>query len=62
EDSETVGGFVLEKLGHIPRKDERVDEDQASFVVSEIKGNRILRVQVTRREPLQATGLQAIEE
>ena len=49
EDSETVGGFVLEKLGHIPRKDERVDEEQASFIVAEIKGNRILRVQIIRR-------------
>jgi CBS domain containing-hemolysin-like protein len=49
EDSETVGGFVLEKLGRIPKKDERVDEPQAVFVVAEVKGNRILRVRVTRK-------------
>ncbi len=61
EDSETVGGFVLEKLGHIPRKDERVDEDQASFIVSEIKGNRILRVQVVRRQPIPAIDTQTVE-
>jgi len=52
EDSETVGGFVLEKLGRIPRKDERVEDPAATFIVSEVKGNRILRVRVVRKEPV----------
>lgn len=50
EDSETVGGFVLEKLGRIPKRDERVEEPQATFIVSEVKGNRILRVRILRKE------------
>ncbi|MBF0499964.1 MAG: HlyC/CorC family transporter [Candidatus Riflebacteria bacterium] len=49
EDSETVGGFVLEKLGRIPRRDEKVDDPAGLFVVSEIKGNRILRLRVTKK-------------
>jgi CBS domain containing-hemolysin-like protein len=51
EDSETVGGFVLEKLGRIPKREEKVEEPQAVFVVSELKGNRILRVRIIRKEP-----------
>jgi len=50
EDSETVGGLVLEKLGRIPKKDEKIDEGNAVFVVSDIKGNRILRLKVIKKE------------
>ncbi|HQG28283.1 MAG TPA: hemolysin family protein, partial [Candidatus Ozemobacteraceae bacterium] len=49
EDSETVSGYVLEKLGRIPRRDEKLDEPQACFQVVELKGNRILRLRVTRK-------------
>lgn len=48
EDSETVGGFVLEKLGRIPQKGEIFVEPQGTFQVTEIKGNRILRVKFTK--------------
>lgn len=51
EDSETVGGLVLEKLGRIPRRDERIEDDLVTFVVSEVKVNRILRVKVIRKSP-----------
>ena len=44
EDSETVGGFMLEKLGRIPQKGEELVEPQGVFKVTDIKGNRILRV------------------
>ena len=46
EDAETVGGFILEKLGRIPKKGESVHESNATFQVTEMKGNRILRVKV----------------
>ncbi|MBF0409206.1 MAG: HlyC/CorC family transporter [Candidatus Riflebacteria bacterium] len=49
EDSETVGGFVLEKLGRIPKRDETVEESGVIFVVSEMKGNRILKVKVEKK-------------
>lgn len=48
EDSETVGGFVLEKLGRIPQKGEVFTEPQGTFQVTEIKGNRILRVRFNK--------------
>jgi CBS domain containing-hemolysin-like protein len=47
EDCETVGGFVLEKLGRIPQRGESFEEPQGIFQVTEIKGNRILRVRFT---------------
>jgi len=49
EDSETVGGLVLERLGRIPKRDERVEDPQASLQVTDIKGNRILRLKVVRK-------------
>jgi len=47
EDCETVGGFVLEKLGRIPQRGESFEQPQGIFQVTEIKGNRILRVRFT---------------
>lgn len=44
EDSETVGGFALEKLGRIPQRGETFEQPQGTFQITEIKGNRILRV------------------
>jgi CBS domain containing-hemolysin-like protein len=52
EDSETVGGFVLEKLGRIPQRGESFEEPQGIFQVTEIKGNRILRVKFTMKSLL----------
>ncbi|MDD3148399.1 MAG: hemolysin family protein [Candidatus Riflebacteria bacterium] len=49
QDSETVGGFVLEKLGRIPQRGEVFEQPQGTFQVTEIKGNRILRVRFTMK-------------
>ncbi len=49
EDSETVGGFVLEKLGRIPQRGEIFEQPQGVFQITEIKGNRILRVRFTMK-------------
>lgn len=43
-DSDTVGGFVFEKLGRIPFKGEKFEIPQGIFQITEQKGNRILRV------------------
>lgn len=56
EDSETVGGFVLEKLGRIPQKGEIFSEPQGSFQVTEIKGNRILRVRFSKNPEFSGIG------
>lgn len=49
EDSETVGGYVLEKLGRIPQRGEIFEQPQGTFQITEIKGNRILRVRFTMK-------------
>ena len=45
-ESETLGGFVLELTGRIPRKGERVDLHQYTFVVEASDNKRIRRVKV----------------
>lgn len=47
EDAETVGGFVMEKLGRIPVQGEVFEVPQGKFKITETKGNRILKVQIT---------------
>lgn len=47
-DYETVAGFVLSVLGHIPGEGEQVQGDGFRIVVSEVQGVKIERVRVTR--------------
>ena len=47
EDAETVGGFVMEKLGRIPIQGESFEVPQGIFTIIETKGNRILKVKIT---------------
>lgn len=47
-DYETVAGFVLSVLGHIPREGEQVQGDGFRMVVAEIQGVKIERVRVTK--------------
>jgi magnesium and cobalt exporter, CNNM family len=46
---ETVAGYVLDKLGHIPSEGESVDADGFRMVVAEVRGTKIERVLVTRQ-------------
>ena len=48
---ETLAGFILAHLGHIPVTGESVDFDGRRFVVAEMSGRRIARVRV---EPIAA--------
>ena len=50
---ETLAGFLLAKLGHIPEPGERVDFGARRFEVVEMEGKRIARVRV---EPIVAKG------
>jgi CBS domain containing-hemolysin-like protein len=45
---ETVAGFILYKLGHIPNKGESVEYEGRRFTVDEIERNRIVKVRVER--------------
>jgi putative hemolysin len=47
-DYETIAGYVLEQLGHIPREGETVTLDGYRIAVSELRGVKIESVVVTR--------------
>jgi len=47
-DYETVAGFILSSLGHIPREGEQVRHDTLRLIVQEMKGVRIDKVLVVR--------------
>ena len=47
-DYETLAGFMLTSLGHIPREGEQVRLDGLRLVITEMKGVKIERVLVTR--------------
>ena len=50
-DYETVAGFVLEALGHIPTEGEQFRHNGLRLVVTQVRGMRIERVMVTRGNP-----------
>jgi putative hemolysin len=59
EDYETVAGFILSLLGHIPRRNEQLRYRGLKMVITEIKGQKIEKVLLTRDKPPQtesATG------
>lgn len=45
---ETVAGFVLAALGHIPEPGERVVHEGWTFVVADLEGRRISQIEVTK--------------
>ncbi|MBU6243933.1 MAG: hemolysin family protein [Actinomycetales bacterium] len=49
---ETVAGFVVARLGHLPEVGESVSEDGHRIEVTELDGRRIARVRVTPLPPL----------
>ena len=53
EDYETVAGFVLHLLGHLPQEGEQVNHNDFKMVVTEVNGNRIAKLMVTKEEPQQ---------
>jgi len=46
---ETVGGFLLYKLGHIPKAGESFEHGNRIFTAVAVERNRILRIKVERR-------------
>jgi CBS domain containing-hemolysin-like protein len=47
----TVGGFVLDRLGYIPRGGENFDYGDFRFSVMEMDGRRVARVKIQRHRP-----------
>ena len=46
-DHETLGGFVLQELGHVPEEGERFTYDHMRFEIEEMERNRIIRMTIT---------------
>lgn len=51
EGFDTLGGLVMARLGRVPRPQDTVDVEGARLVVTEMKGSRILRVQIRLASP-----------
>ena len=47
EEFDTIGGFVFNLFGKIPKKDEEIKYNSITFKIKEIKGTRIGRIIVT---------------
>ena len=48
ENYDTLSGYLIEKLGHIPAKEDRdvIEEENLVFTVEEVRDNRIRRVRL----------------
>jgi CBS domain containing-hemolysin-like protein len=49
EDYETIAGFVLNELGHIPAQGEHFTRDGVTFTVTQVDNNRVELVTITRQ-------------
>lgn len=52
-ESTTVGGFITESIGHFPKKGERFETEELSFLVTKAEQNRVREVIITRKIPAQ---------
>ena len=52
---ETVAGFVLDLLGHIPKEGEQLRYDKLKMVITEMKGVKIERILVTKERDAATT-------
>lgn len=50
EDYETVAGFILSLLGHIPRRNEQLRYRNLKIVITEMKGQKIEKILLTREK------------
>ena len=48
EDYETVAGFILDLLGHIPRRNEQLRYHGLKIVITEMKGQKIEKILLTK--------------
>ncbi|MBM4018790.1 MAG: HlyC/CorC family transporter, partial [Planctomycetes bacterium] len=56
EDYETIGGFVLARMGYIPKAGEAFEHDGARVTVVEAEARRIVKVRIDLPPPEQAPG------
>lgn len=51
-DYETIAGFILYVLGHLPEEGEQVVYGNLRMAVIEVKGNRVMKLMITKEEPV----------
>jgi len=56
---ETLAGFMLTRLGHIPRAGESVDFESRRLTVMEMEGRRIAKIRVDPIETPQTASIQS---
>jgi putative hemolysin len=52
EDYETIAGFILSLLGHIPRRREQMRYEKLKMVITEMKGHKIEKIVLTKDRPV----------
>lgn len=52
EDFDSVGGFMIDRLEHLPKEGEEVDTDKVRLVVEKVNKNRISNVHIYVKKPL----------
>ncbi|WP_213422156.1 hemolysin family protein [Bhargavaea massiliensis] len=62
DEHETVGGFVLQQLGHVPEPGEKFTYGNLDVVIEEMDRNRITRMLITKREQEEAEQAATTEE
>jgi len=50
DQQDTIGGFVFSLFGRLPQEGERIDYQDLSFEIEEVKGTRIQKILVHKRE------------
>lgn len=58
EEFETLGGYVFGLMGKVPKAGDKVDADGVTLEVTEIHRQRISKVKVTAKAPVEAEGKQ----
>ncbi|MFS0690855.1 CNNM domain-containing protein [Sporosarcina sp. 179-K 8C2 HS] len=48
-DHETIGGFVMQELGHVPEEGERFTYENLYFEIEEMDRSRIIKMKITKR-------------
>ena len=48
-DHETIGGFVMQELGHVPEERERFTYENLYFEIEEMDRSRIVKMKITKR-------------
>lgn len=49
EDFETIGGFILDQFGHVPKQEEAIDYGNYKLTIGKVEGSRIQEILVERK-------------